>query len=663
MVRTDWMAAVVFCALLIIAPGVSMGQATQPAPVAVPAMPGATVAIPWPELAALLDRAGAARAAPPVDVVFAPASYVVKPVGQVAQVAADVELTMLRDGYALVPVAAGGVAVESVTLDGQPASLVLQGQMLAALVSGAGRKAMHIELKRPVATDDGVPRFDLPLADWPISTVKVTVPGAVQITAGNAASAASANADGATTLTATFRGGAVAAVSWRPRLVQAEAAPARVYAQTQTRVSIRRGSMRYQSAVELEVERGAIPNARIAIDPKAVLLSVSGKNIASYAEQADAQGRAVIVTFSRPIEGSQLVDLSFQKDLPEAGGAADVIAARVEGARRDGGTIVIAADATYEVRPAVAAPAAAGNDTSLQRISVSELPESLRSTSATLAYRYTAPTGVAIALTPVKPQPPKITAVTQTRVAVDREVIRCQAGVTYEIHHAGVDSFRIALPKDVELVSVEGEGIRDRQVIDENNGRILLVGLKDVARKHYAMTIVYDVRFAEKPQAAAGAATQPAGTKPQKPTTAGSQDGAAGGGAAGATADVSVPLIGHPDAAQSRGYVGIEVGGGYELSSTAQGAERIDVKELPQALWSTARSPMIQAWRYDDGVPSLSLAVTRHQDLDVLVAMSDVCEAATTITADGRSVTKLMYVVRNNLKPHLTLQLPPGAQV
>ena len=101
--------------------------------------------------------------------------------------------------------------------------------------------------------------------------------------------------------------------------------------------------------------------------------------------------------------------------------------------------------------------------------------------------------------------------------------------------------------------------------------------------------------------------------------------------------------------------------GGYEVVPAVTGAERVDVKELPQVLWGLARSPLLFGYRYDSGaMPKVSLSLTRHRDLDVLVAMSDVCEVSTTYTPDGKSVTKMMFVVRNNLKPFMTLKMPDG---
>lgn len=683
MVRTRCTAAVFLCACVLVA-RVSIGQATQPATPQPPAtqpsstgpatvgmvttpgigaargntLSGATVAVPWPELAALLERAGDRAARPPVDVVFGPATYTARPAGDGVDVTADVQATVLRNDFALVPVAPAEVAVESVTVDGQPASLVLQGKTLSAFVTGGGKKSVQVTIKRLIGRQGGATRFDLPLADWPISTLKLTVPGRVDFTAPSAASVTTADAIDATTLTASYRGGAVAGVAWRARPAAAEAG-SRLYGDSETRVSVLRGLMRYQTTLRLSIERAAATSVDVRIDPKAVLLSAQGRDVAGHQEapgDANATGKLVTISFAGPMTGSQTIELVYEKDVAEAGGAEAIVAPVVAGARRDGGVVAVDTDGAYDLRPA--APDAQGA-APLERIGVSELPTSLRGPQTTLAYRYGSPGSVAVALTPVKPQPARVSVLTLTRVAIDRGVLRCQAHLTYDILHAGVDVFRLSFPPGAELVGVEGEGVRDTQWIDEAGRRVLAVGLKDVARKQYAMTVSYDVAFAEAKAApatgpATAAATQPA----TRPATA-----PAGGTNAAAAATVAVPLLGHPDVAASRGYVGVEVRGGYELTTVAGGAERIDVKELPRQLWSLARSPLLEGYRYEGQPPALSLVVARHRDLDVLVAMADVCEAGTTVTADGRTVTKVMYVVRNNLKPHMTLRLPADAEI
>jgi hypothetical protein len=227
----------------------------------------------------------------------------------------------------------------------------------------------------------------------------------------------------------------------------------------------------------------------------------------------------------------------------------------------------------------------------------------------------------------VADKPARQNVATDTLVSVEPGQLVCRAHLRYEALDAGLETLRIALPEDVEFRRAEGDALREAKVVNEGKRRFVVVTLKEVVLDEYRLVLDYARRFKETERS------------------------------------VAVPLVAHPDAEAEAGSVAVEVRGNYELSPAAKGLERIDVKELPAVLWEAARSPLLLAYRYSMPPGELSLALTRHQDLDVLVAMSDVCEASTVITPDGKQVTKLMLVVRNNLKPFLTLKLPQGAQV
>ena len=228
---------------------------------------------------------------------------------------------------------------------------------------------------------------------------------------------------------------------------------------------------------------------------------------------------------------------------------------------------------------------------------------------------------------PQDQQPTKVMAQTLTCIAVDRGVLRCKALVKYEILHAAVNSFRINLPEGIEILRTRGDNAGESRLSTEGKQRQLVVGLKSPAEGTYQLLIEYEQRFKED------------------------------------QASLSLPLLTQAGAAQDSGMLGIEVRGNYEITPAMEGMDRVDIKQLPQDLWQQAQSPLLFGYRYQNPPGKLSLALTRHQEIDVLVAMSDVCEASTTFTSDGKTVTKLMYVMRNNLKPFMNLRLPEGAQL
>lgn len=228
---------------------------------------------------------------------------------------------------------------------------------------------------------------------------------------------------------------------------------------------------------------------------------------------------------------------------------------------------------------------------------------------------------------PADKLPPRIYAETVTNVAIGSGFLRCRATVRYEILRGGVDTLRIALPEDVELLRTECESALSTESLKEGKANVLVIRLKEVLKGEQVVSVVYERRLKE------------------------------------GEAAPEVPLVAHPGAVQDQGSVGIEARGALEVTATAQGAERVDVRELPGSLWSGASVPILIGFKYVTPGARIALAVTKHKDARVLVAMADICEAATVVTAEGKAVSKLMYIVRNNSKQFMTLRLPEGAEV
>jgi hypothetical protein len=221
----------------------------------------------------------------------------------------------------------------------------------------------------------------------------------------------------------------------------------------------------------------------------------------------------------------------------------------------------------------------------------------------------------------------KVYAQTGTLVSVGRQRFHVRAVVRYDIRYAPVDRLSVALPSNAEFVEARVDGLYEVQRQAGDKHETITAILRAPVRDTVELVLRYDVRLA---------------------------DGKA----------VSIPLVTPQGVEQEGGCVGIEVTTGAEVTPSVEGMERIDVSELPRRLWRQASSPVIYAWEYDKSdAARLAVKVVRHKDVDVLVAMSDICEATTTVTPDGKSITKLMYITRNNLKQFMRVDLPVDAEI
>jgi len=130
------------------------------------------------------------------------------------------------------------------------------------------------------------------------------------------------------------------------------------------------------------------------------------------------------------------------------------------------------------------------------------------------------------------------------------------------------------------------------------------------------------------------------------------------------TLDTALP--GLPEAQRERGEVGVEGVGTLDLTATAQGMHRVDVRELNPALQSLGRLPILSAFRYQRSGPTpatLSVDVKRFADAGVLAAVSDHATVTTLVTTEGRALTEIRMHLQNRAQPFLKVALPAGVTI
>ncbi len=132
-------------------------------------------------------------------------------------------------------------------------------------------------------------------------------------------------------------------------------------------------------------------------------------------------------------------------------------------------------------------------------------------------------------------------------------------------------------------------------------------------------------------------------------------------------AKADVPFLIFKGAQRETGEVLVEGDGTMELRATEGGVlKRIDLKEISSYLRSLARSPLHAAFRYHrqpSEPPSLALEWNRFPDSSVLAAAAEQVEVTTLVTSEGRSLTEVRLVVKNQAQPFLKVGLPPGANI
>jgi len=133
----------------------------------------------------------------------------------------------------------------------------------------------------------------------------------------------------------------------------------------------------------------------------------------------------------------------------------------------------------------------------------------------------------------------------------------------------------------------------------------------------------------------------------------------------GAQADA--PLVSFKGAQRETGEVLVEGAGTMEITTTEGGGlTRMDVKEANPYLRSLAHFPPQAAFRYHrqpNETPTLALQWVQFPDGSVLAAVAESAEVTTLVTSEGKSLTEIKLVVKNQAQPFLKVSLPAGATI
>lgn len=133
------------------------------------------------------------------------------------------------------------------------------------------------------------------------------------------------------------------------------------------------------------------------------------------------------------------------------------------------------------------------------------------------------------------------------------------------------------------------------------------------------------------------------------------------------TAKAELPFLSFKRTQRETGEVLVEGAGTMEITaSEGGGLKRMDVKEANPYLRSLAHFPPQAAFRYHrqpSETPTLALDWVRFPDGSVLAAVAESAVVTTLVTSDGKSLTEVKLLIKNQAQPFLKVALPAGASI
>jgi len=229
------------------------------------------------------------------------------------------------------------------------------------------------------------------------------------------------------------------------------------------------------------------------------------------------------------------------------------------------------------------------------------------------------------AVTPVVPREVRFLADAKTLVSVSESEIRLAVLANITVIQGEPSRFQLDLPQGYEVTGVTGPTLDST----ESNNGVLTLKVNAPGQRSHQFLISMERSIS--------------------------------------SAKADAPFLSFKGAQRETGEVLVEGAGTMELTATEGGGlKRMDVKEANPYLRSLAHFPPQAAFRYHKQAsdnPTLALEWVRFPDGSVLAAVAESATVTTLVTSEGKSLTEVRLVLKNQAQPFLKVTLPAGASI
>lgn len=224
--------------------------------------------------------------------------------------------------------------------------------------------------------------------------------------------------------------------------------------------------------------------------------------------------------------------------------------------------------------------------------------------------------------------PPKLYAELNHLISIDDDVLKVSTDAMLNILYSEINEVQFAIPANMNILSVTGEGVGEWQETNVKNRRVLRVPFTYSKKGNVWLRIMLETSLTES----------------------------------GLTNEFSgIQVI---DAVRETGYLGVELNTSAEIIvADSKALEPVAVQKLPQQLINQSTKPLMLGYKNLKHPYSLILDVKKHKKVAVPMATISSANVVTLFTEDGKIVHRLVYQVRNNAKQFLEIAVPSNADV
>lgn len=222
----------------------------------------------------------------------------------------------------------------------------------------------------------------------------------------------------------------------------------------------------------------------------------------------------------------------------------------------------------------------------------------------------------------------RVQAQVDTLISVGEGFLVGVSTINYEILHDSLTSFSFLVPDDIDIIDIQGEGIREWNTEKADDRVKVTVAASYEVTGDFSLAVLYEKNMGDT------------------------------------SAEVSVPQIEVLDVVREKGFLAV-------TAATRVGVEEVslenlamlDVTELPGGLVSASDTPIFYSYKYIKHPYSLMLAVSTFEDIEVIDANVSRAELNSLLTRRGDFVTRALFSVANNARQFMKLELPENTTI
>ncbi|MCB9697715.1 MAG: hypothetical protein H6738_13110 [Alphaproteobacteria bacterium] len=377
-----------------------------------------------------------------------------EPVSAVLSARFKVENLRKPGFWVRVPLLPAEVAVQSATIGGKDAPVVLENGWYTLVTDQQGAFDVTVRFAAAVATSEGSTGFSFQLAPSGATTLQLAVPAtdALDFSVANARLQSDRTVGGRRVVTATLPATGALSVQWQREVAETEKQASRVYSEIHSLVGVGDGLLTAHVTVQDTILFAGIDTLKLQVPKDMTVLGVAGPGLRDWS--ADDAG-LLTVLLNYAAEGSYTLVLDLERVLPPGSDATDVPLVRQVGVERSKGFVGVQSLGNLELRPGTVQGAAP--------VDVRTLPATLVGITGTpilLGFKYLGD-GAAIPLTVDEHEDVDVLVTlldqAEAQTAFTRDGRRLTS-VRYQVRNNRRQYLRLALPDGAELWSASVAG-------------------------------------------------------------------------------------------------------------------------------------------------------------------------------------------------------------